>query len=87
MRCLFCKQDFSLSRSVGHIIPESLGGLSHTLPSGVVCDRCNNYFSHSVEKPFLESEAIELLRFNKVIVSKKSAFRQYEGYSRPVTFQ
>jgi HNH endonuclease len=86
MRCLFCKQDSSLSRSVEHIIPESLGGLSHTLPSGVVCDRCNNYFSHSVEKPFLESEAIELLRFNEVVVSKKGRVPPVRGILSPGHF-
>jgi len=67
MRCLFCKCDSSSSRSVEHVIPESLGNHSLTLPPGVVCDNCNNYFSRKVEKPFLESGAVLLLRFHQEI--------------------
>lgn len=54
-----------------HVIPESLGNLSHTLRPGIVCDRCNNYFATKVEKPFLESDAISLLRFHQGIPSKR----------------
>ncbi len=71
MRCLFCKADSSDSRSIEHIIPESLGNHTQTLPAGVVCDRCNNYFATKVEKPFLESEAITVLRFHQEIPSKR----------------
>lgn len=83
MRCLFCKVDSESSRSVEHIIPESLGGLSHTLPPGVVCDRCNNYFSREVEKPFLESAAIMLLRFHQEIPSKKGRVPAAQGIISP----
>jgi hypothetical protein len=55
MRCIFCKNDSSNSKSVEHIIPESLGNTTRTLPKGVVCDTCNNYFARKVEKPFLEA--------------------------------
>jgi len=68
---LFCKKDSCASISVEHIIPESLGNLSYILPPGVVCDRCNNYFSQQVEKPFLNSPAIVHLRFHQNIVSKR----------------
>lgn len=71
MRCIFCKQDSNDSRSVEHIIPESLGNESHILPKGVVCDRCNNYFARKVEKPFLDLEAIKILRFHQIIPSKR----------------
>ncbi|MDD4220733.1 MAG: HNH endonuclease [Sphaerochaetaceae bacterium] len=71
MRCIFCKQDSSNSKSVEHIIPESLGGKKHILCKGIVCDKCNNYFSREVEKPFLEDGTIRLLRFNEGIESKK----------------
>lgn len=71
MRCLFCKLDSSASCSVEHIIPESLGNLSHTLPVGVVCDGCNNYLAREVEKPFLECAAMTLLRFHQEVPSKK----------------
>lgn len=53
MRCIFCKADSNDSRSVEHIIPESLGNIEHVLPRGVVCDTCNNYFARKVEGPLL----------------------------------
>ena len=52
MRCIFCKQDSSNSKNVEHIIPESLGSTKHILGKGIVCDKCNNYFSREVEKTF-----------------------------------
>ena len=55
MHCLFCKADTRNSRSVEHIIPESLGNTEHILPRGLVCDTCNNYFARKVEKPFLDT--------------------------------
>lgn len=30
---------------IEHIIPESLGNNAYTLPKGIVCDTCNQYFS------------------------------------------
>ena len=55
MNCIFCKADSTGSCSVEHIIPESLGNTDHVLPPGIVCDRCNAYFSIKVEKPLLET--------------------------------
>ena len=49
-KCIFCHKDVSISKSVEHIIPESLGNKSHVLPKGYVCDECNNYFARKVEK-------------------------------------
>ncbi|NWK46435.1 HNH endonuclease [Ralstonia pickettii] len=48
MRCIFFKEDPSTSRSVEHIVPESLGSPDHVLPVGAVCDGCNQYFSRKV---------------------------------------
>lgn len=71
MRCLFCKDSSDGSRSVEHVIPESLGNHTLLLPAGVVCDKCNNYFGRKVEAPFLKSPAIRLLRHNQVVQSKR----------------
>jgi hypothetical protein len=84
MRCLFCKRDSSASVSEEHIVPESLGNKSLTLPPGVVCDRCNNYFSREVEKPFLDSEHIKSLRFEQALPSKKGKIPQISGIVVPV---
>lgn len=59
------------TRSEEHIIPKSLGNDSLILPSGIICDKCNNYFSTSIEKPFLEIESIRLLRSYHFIPSRK----------------
>jgi hypothetical protein len=77
-----------MSKSVEHIIPESLWNTKQILPRGVVCDKCNNYFSRKVEKPFLCSTEIEVLRFNESIPSKKgrvpSIQAVLDGSSHPI---
>lgn len=83
MRCIFCKRDSSASRSVEHILPESLGNTKRVLPKGVVCDGCNNYFSKSVEQPFLEAENVKLLRFHEALVSKRGRIPQIMGGMMP----
>ena len=62
MRCIFCGNDSSTSRSVEHIVPASFGNSISTLPKGIVCDKCNNYFARKIESPFLNSEAVLQLR-------------------------
>jgi HNH endonuclease len=79
MLCLFCKCDTTGSRSVEHIIPESLGNTRSTLPPGVVCDRCNNYFARKVEKPLLESIDLASLRFHQRIPSKRGRIPPLDG--------
>jgi hypothetical protein len=67
MRCIFCKQDSKDSKTIEHIIPESLGNKDHILLSGVVCDKCNNYFGLKVEKPLLETDYFKQARFRNSI--------------------
>ncbi|MGJ7878064.1 HNH endonuclease [Streptomyces rochei] len=83
MLCLFCKKDAQGSRSVEHVVPESLGNTTMTLPAGTVCDACNNYFAVKVEKPFLESPSIVALRFHQAIPSKKRRIPPLEGAFGP----
>ena len=83
MRCIFCKSDADSSRSREHIIPESLWNVSHVLPPGIVCDKCNNYFSREVEKPFLESPAILALRFQEALPSKRGIIPPIAGMVLP----
>lgn len=71
MRCIFCKSLSTQSKSVEHVIPESLGNKRHVLPKGIVCDGCNNYFSRKVEKPFLDLPAVRQLRFQQDLESKR----------------
>lgn len=83
MRCIFCKADSSLSRSVEHIIPESLWNTKQVLPRGVVCDGCNNYFAREVEKPFLDSPALTHLRFHEAVPNKRGRIPSVEGLILP----
>ncbi len=71
MNCLFCKQNSDTSKSVEHIIPESLGNKDHVLPKGLVCDNCNQYFARKVEKPLLEQPYFRNVRHRARIESKK----------------
>lgn len=79
MRCIFCKEDSTSSKSVEHIVPKSMGCKEHTLPAGIVCDKCNNYFAREVEKPFLEETSIKHLRFEAGIESKKGVIPAISG--------
>jgi len=79
VRCLFCKQDSSNSKSVEHIIPESLGNTTSILSKGIVCDKCNNYFSRKIEQPFLESVDIKTLRFREAIPNKRGRIPPVNG--------
>lgn len=83
MNCIFCKEDSTASRSVEHIIPESLWNTKHVLPPGVVCDACNNYFSREVEKPFLDAPAIRHLRFHQLIPNKRGKVPSVQGLISP----
>lgn len=75
--------DSSASQSREHVIPESLGNTSLVLRKGVVCDKCNNYFSRKVERPFLESPAVQVLRFNQELESKKGRVPPIAGVIMP----
>jgi hypothetical protein len=80
MRCIFCKNFSDSSRSVEHIIPESLGNTKQILPRGVVCDKCNNYFARKVEKLFLDASGITELRSFQFIPNKKGIIPSSTGY-------
>ncbi len=70
-KCIFCNQDSINSQSVEHIIPESLGNEELILDKGIVCDKCNNYFSREIESPVLNLDGFKQLRFYELIESKR----------------
>lgn len=70
-KCIFCGRDSSTSKSVEHIIPESLGNDKFIMEKGYVCDKCNNYFSNNVENEFLNLSPIKQCRFLTLTESKK----------------
>lgn len=79
MKCIWCKQSSETSKSVEHILPESLGNKEHTLPLGWVCDQCNNYFARKVEKRFLESYYGRAIRFESNVQNKKGRIPPLTG--------
>ncbi len=81
MKCIFCKSDTSTSKSVEHIIPESLGNKKNILPKGVVCDNCNNYFGKKIEKYVLEMPYFKSLRGRLKIENKKGKIPRVSGFT------
>jgi hypothetical protein len=71
MRCIYCKVDTETSKSLQHIIPESLGCKKHVLKRGWVCDKCNNYIAIKIEKPVLDSHFLRNTRFIEGIPNKR----------------
>lgn len=80
MRCIFCKIISTNSKSVEHIIPESMGNKEHILRKGVVCDKCNQYFSHKVEKEVMDTHYFKHLRHRNDIESKKGKIPKISGF-------
>lgn len=71
MNCIFCKEPSDNSKSVEHILPESLGNEDHVLKPGVVCDKCNNYFATKIEKVVLDKPYFKNVRHRNFIRTKK----------------
>ena len=74
MQCVFCHKDSSNSKSVEHIIPESLGNKHYFLPKGYVCDECNHYFAIKIENELLSQPYFISMRFRNEILTKKGRF-------------
>lgn len=83
MRCIFCRQDSSTSKTAEHIIPEALGNKKHILPRGVVCDNCNSYFGLKVERPLLDSDYFRQARSRNLIYNKENRVPSITGVFLP----
>lgn len=71
MNCIFCHQPSDNSKSIEHIVPESLGNKNTVLWRGAVCDKCNNYFAIKIEKELLKQPYFISVRNRNFIKSKK----------------
>jgi hypothetical protein len=80
MRCIFCKNPSSNSKSIEHIVPESLGNMEHILPPGIVCDKCNNYFSREIEGPVLSQSYFRDARHRMSIPNKRKRIPPIKGH-------
>lgn len=79
MRCLFCKAQSENTTGVEHLIPESIGSKKLILPKGLVCDKCNNYFSRKVERPVLSHESMRNVRGWYQVPNKRGNFPSVLG--------
>jgi hypothetical protein len=77
MNCIFCHKTSNSSKSIEHIIPESLGNKDFVLWKGAICDKCNNYFATKIEHPLLEQPYFVSVRHRNFIKTKK-------GHSVPI---
>ena len=89
-KCLFCKGSTETSVSKEHVIPDSIGS-KKTLPKGIVCDSCNNYFSIKIEGPLLSHRSMRNLRAYYQIPNKKNKIASMLGVAgemqTPVTLR
>lgn len=60
MRCIYCLEDSSRSRSVPHVAPEALGPHGLVLPVGAVCDACNHYLGHELDSALVAHPVVAL---------------------------
>lgn len=69
--CIYCGSN-AATRSIAHIVPESLGGPNSPVGQpGTVCDKCNQYFGQKVESKALRSFPFVQYRAITGIPSKK----------------
>lgn len=80
MRCIFCRQNSADSKSVEHIMPESIGNKKRVLARGIVCDKCNNYFARKVEGPVLSHSSMRNIRALYQVANKKGKFPSLRGH-------
>ncbi|MCG9968388.1 HNH endonuclease [Pelotomaculum terephthalicicum JT] len=76
MSCIFCMSDGPYT-TVEHIIPESLGNTENIL-TGVVCDKCQNYFGKEVESYVLSKSPFAFWRVLYNLKSKKGKSPYYD---------
>ena len=72
MNCIFCHKSSDSSKSIEHIVPESLGNKGTFLWRGAVCDKCNNYFAVKIERGLLEQPYFVSVRHRNFIYTKKN---------------
>jgi hypothetical protein len=80
MNCIFCYKNSDDSKSVEHVIPESLGNHIYILDKGIVCDQCNQYFSRTFEQQVLDLPFFKEARHATNIKSKKGKIPNGKGF-------
>src|SRR6478735_2519944 len=83
MRCIFCRGDSASSKSREHIIPQSLRQHLARTPQRGSLRQVQQLLAREVEKPFLESDAIRVLRFHQGLESKRRRVPSLTGLITP----
>jgi hypothetical protein len=94
-RCIFCLTEEGRFTTREHIVPESLsGGDWAILPSGYICDSCQNYFGAKVERKALADYPFAFLRVITGMPTKKRRAPRLDSWEgeiragpRPSTLQ
>ena len=76
-QCIWCLKDPSDATfgSRSHVLPKCIGNKDEqVLPKGVVCDKCNNYFSGKLEDRFIKEPILRTLVEILELGDKESQF-------------
>jgi hypothetical protein len=64
-QCIWCLKypsSATFFNSESHVLPECIGNIDkQVLPKGIVCDKCNNYFSGELEDRLIEEPILNTL--------------------------
>jgi hypothetical protein len=77
-KCIFCSVHGPFTRAE-HPIPESLGNDDLTLPMGLVCDSCNQYFGTKLESTILNYPPWSIERVAAAVRTKRGRFAKFIG--------
>jgi len=81
--CLWCGEDTKGDKTKEHIFPECIGG-KKTLPIGYVCNKCNNFFSHHIDRALLKEHSgmMDAYQVDPGIKRKGKGKEKKEQYKR-----
>lgn len=81
--CIYCKREAAGAQEEYHIIPYSAGNIAEarypldelTLPTGLVCDKCNHYFGLKVEPHLTGHPIVQLWRVLKGVQGRAKTLK------------
>jgi hypothetical protein len=82
--CVYCRKEAKNAKSEYHIIPYSAGNIAHglieelTLPTGLVCDKCNGYFGQKIDRHLTGHPDVQLWRVLKNLRGRSKTL-EYQG--------
>lgn len=83
--CIYCRAQTTGKEGTPHVIPEALSANKMTLPRGVECDKCNQYFGRKLEPMLVRYPGVALalqfwgIRGKKGLRKRLSAIGRTDG--------